>query len=111
MLKYTQIHEEIHQKTGQSVTKKAVFQLINYWEKQITENIEQLPHILQEINKNREIQGLEPLKRINTKMINEAIKTYKQTDANHSSEQNGGTQQEKKKEKLASETHFSMEVI
>lgn len=111
MLKYTHIHEQIHDLTGQSVTKKAVFQLINYWEQQIQKNIEQLPNILQEINKQRETQGLDPLKRINKEMIEQAIHNYKNTDANTTSKNNGGKQQRKTtKNEIASEKKFSMEV-
>jgi len=110
MLKYTQIHEQIHDLTGQSVTKKAVFQLINYWEEQIQKNIKQLPNILQEINNQRETQGLEPLKRINKEMIEQAIHNYKNTDANTTSKNNGGTHQKTQNNELASEKKFSMEV-
>lgn len=113
MLKYTHIHQEIQETTGQSITKKAIFQLINYWEEEIKESIEQLPIILNEINKQRKIQGLKPVKRINATIINQAIHNYKNTDANTSLKNNGGKQQEKQQKKLASEKKqhdFSMEV-
>lgn len=110
MLKYTLIHEEIHSKTGQSITKKAVFQLIDYWEKQIQENIEKFPEILNEINEQRKIQGLKPKKRIDKNIVQQAINNYKNTDANTELQKNGGKQEEKQNKKLASEKHFSMEV-
>jgi hypothetical protein len=112
MLKVTKVHQEIKKLTGQSVTQKATYQLIDYWEQKIQENINKIPIILSQINEQRAIQGLRPLKQINSEMIQEAINIYKETDANNL-QKNGGEIKGKQQNELASEEkkeYFSMEV-
>jgi len=110
MIKYTLIHQQIQKQTGLSITQEALFKFINESKKDIKNKIDQITEEQARINEQRKIQGLKPLKRINTDIIDQAIHNYKNTDANTTSKNNGGTHQKTQNNELASEKKFSMEV-
>lgn len=93
MLYWSQVWKHMHEKTGTDVEKRAVMEIITYFEKQMDMVIEQSKIELDKRNENNEVQGLKKKKRIDSECIKNAIKNINNKDVSSLSERTGGEQQ------------------
>ena len=75
--------------TKREIEKRAVMEIINYFEPQIDSVIKQSVVELEKINDLKEIQGLHPKIRIDQDCIRNAIKTLN-SNSDYESQKNGG---------------------
>ena len=101
MLHWNQIHVHMRQLTQRDIEKRAVAEVINYFEPLIDTVIQQSNVELDKLNEYRIAQGLEPKKRIDQECIKKAI-TVLNSEKHSPSIVYGGERKERKK----CETHL-----
>ena len=100
MLYWTQVWKHMHDLTGMHIEKRAVMEVICYFEEQINLVIRQSAKELDKKNKLNEIQGLKQKQRIDQGCIRDAIKTINNNGHSSLSERTGGIlQKETKRDK------------
>lgn len=106
------IWRHIREITGKNVEKRALIELIIYFENQIDKVIHQSVKELYKLNELKKIQGLYPKKRIDKTCIWNAIKTLNSNEHSILSEKTGGTleKKEKKSKKHLPKNDFLTEV-
>jgi len=98
--------------TNKDIEKRAIWELINYFENQIDAVIKQSLIELNKLNKLNEIQGLDPKSRIDKECIKNAIKTINSDYYSSMSERTGGIIKTKEKfEKHSQKMNVFTEVI
>lgn len=73
IIKPTLLRKKIKDETGFQISTDALYSLINKTEEFIREKIAKSKGLLQERNKLRKIQGLQPKKRINEEIFREVL--------------------------------------
>lgn len=97
MLHWHQIWKHMRKLTGKEIEKRALMEIINYFEDQIDVVIKQSVIELDKINELNKIQGLEIKKRIDRKCIRGAIKTINSNNYSYLPEKTGGKLEKKEK--------------
>lgn len=103
----------MHQITGREIEKRAVMEVIYFFEPQIDAIIKQSIIELDKLNKLKHIQGLNPKVRIDHDCIQNAIKTLKPNDDNISLSVGGERQKigEKNEKHMPKEEKQGVEII
>jgi hypothetical protein len=100
MLRWNQVWKHMRELTKREVEKRAVMEIINYFEHQIDTVIKQSVTEFEKINELKKIQGLHTKKRIDQDCIKNAIKTINNNGHSSVSKQTGGMiPKEKRNEK------------
>ena len=100
MLYWTQVWKHMHDLTGMHIEKRAVMEVICYFEEQINLVIRQSAKELDKRNELNEIQGLKQKQRIDQGCIRDAIKAINNGGYSSTSERTGGIlQKETKRDK------------
>lgn len=94
MLHWRQIWTHMRRITKREIEKRAVMEIINYFEPQIDIVIKQSVLELEKINDLKEIQGLHQKERIDQDCIKNAIKTLN-SNSNYELRKNGGRYKKK----------------
>jgi len=98
--------------TNKDIEKRAIWELIGYFETQIDAVIKQSVIELNKLNKLNEIQGLDPKSRIDKECIKNAIKTINSDDYSSMFERTGGIiKREEKFERRSQNLNVLAEVI
>lgn len=104
MLHWNQIWRHVHGLTGMEIEKRAVMELICYFEEQFERVVLQSIKELQERNRLHTIQGLKQKQRIDRRCVREAIKSINNDGYSFSPGRAGGTiKREAKREKHSQE--------
>ena len=99
MLHWMQVWKHMHDMTGVQIEKRAVMEVICYFEEQLNMVIKQSAKELDKRNRLHTVQGLKQKQRIDQGCIRDAIKTINNNGHSSLSERIGGKTQEKKCEK------------
>ena len=98
MIFFSTVLKHMHSLTGRDIEKRAVMELINYFETSIDKVIIQSEKELELLNSQKKIQGLHQKSRIDAESVRRAIKTLNASAYPLSSEKTGGLiQQESEK--------------
>ena len=97
MFHWNQIWKHMREITDRDIEKRAVWELIMYFEDQIDAVIKQSLIELDKLNELNEIQGLDPKSRIDKYCVRNAIKTINSEDYSNMSEETGGNIEKKEK--------------
>lgn len=98
--------------TNKDIEKRAIWELIGYFEKQIDAVIKQSVIELDKLNELKEIQGLDTKSRIDKHCVRNAINTINSDDYSSASEGTGGIiKREEKIEKHSQNLNALTEVI
>jgi len=89
MFHWHQIWKHMHDLTNSDIEKRAIMQLIQYFEPKIDAVIKQSELELKKINQNRALQGLNTKKRIDEECVKRAIKNIN-TESISTSPNGGG---------------------
>jgi len=112
MFHWNQIWKHMRMITNKDIEKRAIWELIDYFETQIDAVIKQSVIELNILNKLNEIQGLDPKSRIDKECIRNAIKTLNSDGYSSMSERTGGiTKREENFEKHSQKLNVFTEVI
>ena len=98
MLYWAQVWKHMHDLTGMHIEKRAVMEVICYFEEQMNMVIKQSAKELEKRNTFYEVQGLKQKQRIDQNCVREAIKTINNNGHSFMSERTGGILQKVKKE-------------
>jgi len=97
MLYWAQVWKHMHDLTNMHIEKRAVMEVICYFEEQMNMVIRQSAKELDKKNKLYGIQGLKQKQRIDQGCVKEAIKTINNNGHSSMSERTGGISQKEKK--------------
>ena len=112
MFHWNQIWKHMRMITNKDIEKRAIWELIDYFETQIDLVINQSVIELNKLNKLNEIQGLDAKSRIDKECVRNAIKTINSDDYSLMSERTGGNiKREEKFEKHSQNLNVLSEVI
>jgi hypothetical protein len=100
MLHWYPIKELMHELTGLSVEKSAIFELTSYFEEQIKKVILQSEKELERLNELKEIQGLYQKNRIDRDCVKNAIKSLNNNDNSLSASEDARKVIKEKKENI-----------
>ena len=95
MLHWHQIWIHMRKITNKEIEKRAIMEIINYFEPQIQTVIKQSVNELEKLNKCRVAQSLDPKTRIDEYCIKNAIKTINSKDDSHLPNKAGGKKRKK----------------
>ena len=110
MLHWMQVWKHMHDLTERDIEKRAVMEIICYFEEQMNMVISQSARELEKRNKFHDIQGVKKKQRIDSECVREAIKTLNNNGHSSLSERTGGIIQKVKK-KNETHTHENTEVV
>ena len=110
MLHWEQIWKHMHNLTNMHIEKRAVMEIICYFEEQMDMVISQSARELEKRNKFHNIQGVKKKQRIDSECVREAIKTLNNNGHSSLSERTGGIIQKVKK-KNETHPHENTEVV
>lgn len=110
MLHWHQIWNQMRKLTNKEIEKRAIMEVIDYFEPRIDAVIKQSSIELDKLNKCRKIQNLDPKIRIDKYCIKNAIKTINNNGHSSLSERTGGIIQKVKKNN-ETHTHENTEVV
>lgn len=101
MIPWYSLWKHMHTVTGKPVEKRAIIEIVSYYEDQIEKVIRQSEIELELLNERRKIQGLYQKNRIDHECIRNAIKTINPSANSFPSEKTGGmiSKQEQNHEK------------
>ena len=99
MFHWHQILKQMHKLTNREVEKRAIMELINFYEEEISAVIKQSEVELNKLNEIKQIQGLNTKVRIDRDCVRNAIKTIKSgSHSKSASNDAGGLIKKRKKE-------------
>ena len=90
MFHWNQVWKHMRMITNKDIEKRAIWELIDFFETQIDAVIQQSLIELEKLNQLKEIQGLDPKSRIDKYCIRNAIKTINSEEYSSESERTGG---------------------
>lgn len=98
MFHWNQIWKHMRKLTGREVEKRAVMEVIDYFEPRVDALIQQSIIELEKLNEIKKIQGLDPKARIDRDCIKNAIKSINSINNSSLSEKTGGMIKKKERE-------------
>ena len=97
MFHWNQVWKHMRMITNKDIEKRAIWELIDFFETQIDAVIQQSLIELEKLNQLKEIEGLDPKSRIDKYCIRNAIKTINSEEYSSESERTGGIIERKEK--------------